>query len=798
MRVMGKKTACLLLCAALLLGAAGCASKPVQTAPGLTYNELLAAFRQTAEVPLAQKLEYVNSENWRFIDGRVWAYGSSFATEEGDSQRLLASCQPDGGDAAFLPVQSNGSAAGFTAKLEEGEYVSNNTLLPTADTNGTLYLLQADCAERQIEQENGYWTIEERDETRCYTLRGIAEDGQLTPGVTLQLPGDGAERFRSVSNLFFDRANNLWVCFYGDPTIWPVKALLCCFSPQDGSCQQTVELPDGFVPHFNSIAVLPDDTFLLIGDSFNEYGGASMYTQCYRLKDAAAQPQLEAVEMPADYGSLGSFVFSDRSFLQQVMVNCTDGVYCWDWETGELTAYCLWADYNISNNDVRAVFALPEEKLLVIQKEEGEPFRFVTLTPMGDDLLADRPTVTLGLLDSTGSLDMKKLAEAYNGGDPAVYVKTVDYTSAAAAQNGFADGSAMLQDALRKGAAPDILLLPNDAGSAALIRQGLFLDLAPYLDADDTLSREDLLPGVLQACEVDGKLPTLIPAFSLLTAAGAADVVGDGMGWSWQQFDALCAAHPQAIPYAALGRDEALLYQLQLGGEKYIDYAAGQAHLDTPDFVRLLQASAAYPQQSEELASDFKPVFAAGQALLQVSFFNDYRTLLALQYAADGPVSFKGFPTDDGGCGSAVIPTVRVTINSRCTDPQAAWAFVRTLFGEEAQRTVTGSFPARRSALQAMEQAAMQPDENAQPPFYLAELPLTENQLADWQRGLTQEETDQITALVEATCQLYQYDGAVAEILWEEADYFYNGARTATEAAALMQNRVQTYLDEQG
>ena len=56
----------------------------------------------------------------------------------------------------------------------------------------------------------------------------------------------------------------------------------------------------------------------------------------------------------------------------------------------------------------------------------------------------------------------------------------------------------------------------------------------------------------------------------------------------------------------------------------------------------------------------------------------------------------------------------------------------------------------------------------------------------------------QVTALIEAASQLYQYDGAVAEILWEEADYFYNGARTAAEAAALMQNRVQTYLDEQG
>ena len=130
-------------------------------------------------------------------------------------------------------------------------------------------------------------------------------------------------------------------------------------------------------------------------------------------------------------------------------------------------------------------------------------------------------------------------------------------------------------------------------------------------------------------------------------------------------------------------------------------------------------------------------------------------------------------------------------------DPAAAWAFLRTLFGEEAQKAVS-SFPVRRSALQAKAQEAQLVNTSAE--FFDVPIWLTvnENQLTDWQRGLTQEETDQITALVEATCQLYQYDGAVAEILWEEADYFYNGARTAAEAAALMQNRVQTYLDEQG
>lgn len=55
-----------------------------------------------------------------------------------------------------------------------------------------------------------------------------------------------------------------------------------------------------------------------------------------------------------------------------------------------------------------------------------------------------------------------------------------------------------------------------------------------------------------------------------------------------------------------------------------------------------------------------------------------------------------------------------------------------------------------------------------------------------------------LLALFKSIDVLYQYDSTIAAILWEEADYFYNGVRTAEEAAALIQSCVQTYLAEQG
>ena len=44
---------------------------------------------------------------------------------------------------------------------------------------------------------------------------------------------------------------------------------------------------------------------------------------------------------------------------------------------------------------------------------------------------------------------------------------------------------------------------------------------------------------------------------------------------------------------------------------------------------------------------------------------------------------------------------------------------------------------------------------------------------------------------------IYRYDGVAAEILQEEASRLYAGACTPQEAAQVIQQRVQLYLDEQ-
>ena len=196
-----------------------------------------------------------------------------------------------------------------------------------------------------------------------------------------------------------------------------------------------------------------------------------------------------------------------------------------------------------------------------------------------------------------------------------------------------------------------------------------------------------------------------------------------------------------------------------------------------------------------------KPAFSANDALLKIETRLTFDTLRQLTYEFDGPVVFKGFPNDDSGSGSAINAELCVGINSFCTNPEAAWSFVRTLLLPENQQALAqNGFPLRRDTLEQMALLAQQPAELPVLPVYFQQLrDDPENEAWDYfSRGLTPEESSQIVSLIEATDVLYRYDAAVAAILAEEAAQYYSGIRTAKEAAALIQNRVQTYLAEQG
>ena len=288
----------------------------------------------------------------------------------------------------------------------------------------------------------------------------------------------------------------------------------------------------------------------------------------------------------------------------------------------------------------------------------------------------------------------------------------------------------------------------------------------------------------------------VLPAYMLFTAVGDPDVLGTQPGWKWVEYNAVMAQNPQVISSCyRLDRLSQLYNQLILGGSDFIDSNAGKAHLESSAFVQLLEASAGYAKETPDQMVDPKPVYAARQALLRWTVVQDFRLMLQLQYEFDGSVVFKGYPSDSGN-GSALIPVLRLGITRNCSDPDAAWAFLRWLLLPEFQNTVAEqALPLREETLKELATKACEPSPYANTAPYLSDL--TEEQLDYWRRGLTEQECEQVMLAIHAADRLMQPDPTLQTILDEEASAYYAGVRSAREAAELMDNRIQLYLDEQ-
>ena len=183
-----------------------------------------------------------------------------------------------------------------------------------------------------------------------------------------------------------------------------------------------------------------------------------------------------------------------------------------------------------------------------------------------------------------------------------------------------------------------------------------------------------------------------------------------------------------------------------------------------------------------------------------IYYLNEFTDMRTLGYTFDGAVVFKGFPSDTARNGNSIYPTLQVAITNNCDDPNVAWRFARQFVLPEWQNALAAAegFPLRKDALEKLALKAQEPSEEYSCPAYLNWEAMTDSQREYWYRGLTKQECRQIIELIEGTTALYRYDDTIANILAEEAAGYYAGARPAEETAKLIQNRVQTYLAEQG
>lgn len=746
---------CLLLCAALCVGSfTACARSAKESAEKTPVASADGGMLAALSEPL-HSFNRMNSDvgTAAVLDGRLWMLGWSKVQGREKPQPLLLSTD----------AQDATESVELRLTAQAGE-----TVEPV--------LLAADKSQLYLVTEH-LW---ENGTARQLYLHHLAVDGSLTDSVLLDVP---PETYISQAVV---QGGTVWLIAYNGLYRAELATGICTaiplperFSVQDGRLLSGSLLLNGII---------------LAGENVVLDGGGSALWQA-DVKTGA----LSAVECPDELDWTtnvnGIQRFDTDELRLAVQPGGTDVLAVWDskgiwyWDTAAATAQPVyrWLDSGLLAKDIQQVYDLGGE--LIYGTMDGSFYR---LLPADSTALQSRTVITVGCA-ATQAAGLEELVTAFNQAQPDVMVQIIDYT---------VGGGNTLSDAIIRGEVPDVLLLSSGGEINSYLGKGLFRDLYPLLDADPELQRGDFLPNILRACEADGQLPILLPYFNLLTAVGSAEKLGAEIGWSWEEYAAACAAEPALQdPIYGFGRSSTLLYHLQMGGSRFIDYSSGKANLDTPAFAALLQASAGWSEEGMSVTEDPKERFRSGNALLYTCFIQSLDSCRTLRYLFEDGPAYKGFPNDLGSSGSAATMQLCVGITNACQKPDAAWLFVRQFLLPAYQDRFAAAepfwkaFPVRQDSLEKLAVAAMQDGWCVSGPAFLDPRALEKDEY--WEKGIPQEDADRLLELVRSVDVIYRYDGVAAEILQEEASRLYAGACTPQEAAQVIQQRVQLYLDEQ-
>lgn len=123
-------------------------------------------------------------------------------------------------------------------------------------------------------------------------------------------------------------------------------------------------------------------------------------------------------------------------------------------------------------------------------------------------------------------------------------------------------------------------------------RRGYLEDLWPWIDGDTGLGgRDALMAHALECTSTDGKLYCAGPAFTLITLAARADLVGDRTGWTLEELLECFRKMPEGSRLMDPFWDGSYMLSIltQYDNSHWVDWVSGECHFDSQEFKDLLE-----------------------------------------------------------------------------------------------------------------------------------------------------------------------------------------------------------------
>ena len=481
-----------------------------------------------------------------------------------------------------------------------------------------------------------------------------------------------------------------------------------------------------------------------------QFSGLDLTTQLLKLN-----ADTFALE-PADVGGVGIYGLGTTAD-GDVLVSCTsDGREFV--KTADEAELFDWSEPGIVSPGYTNLYELGDGSWLLFYRGQ------TSLELLEEKLLP--PKTTLTLLTDLPRAELYTIVNDFNRTSEEYRVEVIQF-----GEDGLT--AELLRTQLIAGEGPDIFAF-YDRSSLADLGANSFEDLLVYLDADAEYGRDTLAPELLGAMCAQDKLDWLPYSFGISTFTAPSAYLSEP-GFSFDEAKQAAAKAGLPLFPGWMTRDILWGWMSDFAVGQYMDLETGTCSFDSEDYISLLEECAA---AAAEFGSDSAALY---NSLLQFELLQNLIRVSTISDNYGGAYAFVGVPNETTN-GSMFSPDLCFAISSASGKKDAAWQLVRSCLSDEHQQMNITSFPTSACVLDAMINDAVKNGVH----YYEYEYELDEADAA------------KLRGLISETQTVQDAYPAVLNIMAEDAAQFFAGQITAEQAAVYTQNRVSTWLAEQG
>lgn len=451
-----------------------------------------------------------------------------------------------------------------------------------------------------------------------------------------------------------------------------------------------------------------------------------------------------------------------------------EGVVRWNVATGDRTLV-----YRFSQNDrlFRTMLVLrdggapvlrmygtmdgeEEDWLVTLSEEEAEPGEAIRVV----SLLGTRLTTNFDAKSLVAKVSRK--------------YRNVDFVYETYEAGGLEDYRTRILAELAAGGGPDILFVSLQ-DMRLLQDQGYLMDLGSVL-SESSLRR--VLPAVIEMGTVNDTLVGLAPAISTFSAVTLKDI-WDQDTWTLDDVmdlmdtgrftGVMCQGTMGFAPRAVVK----FMTEFGLWDASLVDWEAGKCHFDSERFIRLLHTAKTY----STVPFDQETGIGTGECLmtvggLSIEDFNEFYDRYGEGYCVIGYPDSGNFLDCDGV----------LVVNRKVSDEKAVSAFLEYLLREEVQDSHRNY-----SILKVSPEDIEYRGEGSKTKAYWKQ-----HELRIKKDGTTTLEDYAAFLENSVPSPILAEEDLILSIVWEEAEAYMVGDKSAEDVAGIIQRRIQLYLDE--